>query len=116
MANQDSTVATAPRHIPRVAANPIPYWARDGKVDKSKEVFDQARVLNPSKDHSSCPSVRIIRGTYLSGAGDLRLPLGGILGLIQGVRAPYLPHLLRVRAINVNPSRVRLHRLRPLLA
>jgi inosose dehydratase len=30
------------RHIPRVAANPIPYWVRDGKVDKSKEVFDQA--------------------------------------------------------------------------
>ena len=30
------------RHRPRVAANPIPYWARDGEVDKSKEVFDQA--------------------------------------------------------------------------
>jgi inosose dehydratase len=30
------------RHMPRVAANPIPYWNRDGKVDKSKEVFDQA--------------------------------------------------------------------------
>jgi len=30
------------RRTPRVAANPIPYWARDGKVDKSKEVFDQA--------------------------------------------------------------------------
>ena len=42
MANHESTVVTAPRHIPRVAANPIPYWARDGKVDKSKEVFDQA--------------------------------------------------------------------------
>jgi inosose dehydratase len=26
----------------RVAANPIPYWVRDGKVDKSKAVFDQA--------------------------------------------------------------------------
>jgi inosose dehydratase len=25
-----------------VAANPIPYWVRDGRVDKSKEVFDQA--------------------------------------------------------------------------
>ena len=32
----------AARHTPRVAANPIPYWNRDGKVDKSKEVFDQA--------------------------------------------------------------------------
>jgi inosose dehydratase len=31
-----------PRHRPRVAANPIPYWVRDGVVDKSKEVFDQA--------------------------------------------------------------------------
>ena len=30
------------RRTPRVAANPIPYWVRDGKVDKSKEVFDQA--------------------------------------------------------------------------
>ena len=29
----------ASRHQPRVAANPIPYWARDGK---SKAVFDQA--------------------------------------------------------------------------
>ena len=42
IANQNSPAATAPRHRPRVAANPIPYWARDGKVDKSKEVFDQA--------------------------------------------------------------------------
>jgi inosose dehydratase len=31
-----------PRRRPRVAVNPIPYWSRDGKVDKSKEVFDQA--------------------------------------------------------------------------
>jgi inosose dehydratase len=31
-----------PRHKPRIAANPIPYWYRDGKVDKSKEAFDQA--------------------------------------------------------------------------
>src|SRR5215210_5988690 len=30
------------RHMPRVAANPIPYWSRDGKVDKSREVFEQA--------------------------------------------------------------------------
>jgi inosose dehydratase len=30
------------RHTPRVAANPIPYWVRDGQVNKSKEVFDQA--------------------------------------------------------------------------
>ena len=30
------------RQTPQVAANPIPYWARNGKVDKSKEVFDQA--------------------------------------------------------------------------
>jgi inosose dehydratase len=34
----DSTRAGS-RHQPRVAANPIPYWARDGK---SKAVFDQA--------------------------------------------------------------------------
>ncbi len=27
------------RHLPRVAANPIPYWSRDGKT---KEVFDRA--------------------------------------------------------------------------
>lgn len=27
---------------PRVAANPIPYWVRDGHVDKSREVFEQA--------------------------------------------------------------------------
>ena len=26
----------------RIAANPIPYWVRDGKVDKSEAVFDQA--------------------------------------------------------------------------
>ncbi|HET9872264.1 MAG TPA: sugar phosphate isomerase/epimerase [Propionibacteriaceae bacterium] len=30
------------RRTPRVAANPIPYWVRDGQVNKSKEVFDQA--------------------------------------------------------------------------
>ncbi len=30
------------RRRPRIAVNPIPYWSRDGKVDKSKEVFDQA--------------------------------------------------------------------------
>jgi len=30
------------RRRPQLAANPIPYWARDGKADKSKEVFDQA--------------------------------------------------------------------------
>jgi inosose dehydratase len=33
---------TSTRRTPRVAANPIPYWVRDGRVDKSKEVFDQA--------------------------------------------------------------------------
>ncbi|GMA18743.1 sugar phosphate isomerase/epimerase [Arsenicicoccus piscis] len=27
---------------PRISVNPIPYWARDGQVDKSKEVFDEA--------------------------------------------------------------------------
>ena len=31
-----------PRRTPRIAVNPIPYWSRDGKVDKSKEVFDEA--------------------------------------------------------------------------
>jgi inosose dehydratase len=31
-----------PRRRPRVAVNPIPYWSREGKVDKSKEVFDEA--------------------------------------------------------------------------
>jgi inosose dehydratase len=31
-----------PRRRPRIAVNPVPYWFRDGKVDKSKEVFDQA--------------------------------------------------------------------------
>lgn len=35
------TASTA-RRTPRVAANPIPYWVRDGKVDKSREVFEQA--------------------------------------------------------------------------
>lgn len=34
--------AGSPRRTPRIAANPIPYWYRDGKADKSKEVFDQA--------------------------------------------------------------------------
>lgn len=27
---------------PRIAVNPIPYWARDGVVDKSREVFEEA--------------------------------------------------------------------------
>ena len=27
---------------PRIAANPIPYWNRDGRTDKSRAVFDQA--------------------------------------------------------------------------
>jgi inosose dehydratase len=31
-----------PRRKPRVAVNPIPYWSREGKVDKSREVFDEA--------------------------------------------------------------------------
>lgn len=26
----------------RIAVNPIPYWARDGRVDKSREVFEEA--------------------------------------------------------------------------
>ena len=30
------------RRRARIAVNPVPYWFRDGKVDKSKEVFDQA--------------------------------------------------------------------------
>ena len=34
--------APALRRTPQVAANPIPYWVRDGKVDKSKEIFDEA--------------------------------------------------------------------------
>jgi inosose dehydratase len=39
---QAAATVPAVRRTPRLAANPIPYWARDGKVDKSKEVFDQA--------------------------------------------------------------------------
>jgi inosose dehydratase len=41
---EKATTMTVPttRHRPRVAANPIPYWLRDGVVDKSKEVFEQA--------------------------------------------------------------------------
>jgi inosose dehydratase len=35
------TAATQPR-TPKVAANPIPYWSRGGKTDKSKGVFDAA--------------------------------------------------------------------------
>jgi inosose dehydratase len=34
--------AGSPRRTPRIAANPISYWYRDGKAYKSKEVFDQA--------------------------------------------------------------------------
>ena len=30
------------RRSPRVAVNPVPYWVRDGRVDKSKEVFEEA--------------------------------------------------------------------------
>jgi len=26
----------------RIAANPIPYWSREGRVDKSRAVFDEA--------------------------------------------------------------------------
>ena len=33
---------TEARRTPRVAANPIPYWSRDGKTNKSREVFEQA--------------------------------------------------------------------------
>jgi inosose dehydratase len=40
--SQAASQPNGSRHHPRVAANPIPYWVRDGKVDKSKEVFDQA--------------------------------------------------------------------------
>jgi hypothetical protein len=39
----ETTAANDPsRRRPRIAVNPIPYWFREGKVDKSKEVFDQA--------------------------------------------------------------------------
>jgi inosose dehydratase len=34
--------ATSRRRTPKVAANPIPYWSRDGRNDKSREVFEQA--------------------------------------------------------------------------
>jgi inosose dehydratase len=34
--------AETPRRGPRIAVNPIPYWSRDGRVDKSREVFDEA--------------------------------------------------------------------------
>lgn len=37
-----STDVTTGRRQPQLAANPIPYWARDGQVDKSPEVFEQA--------------------------------------------------------------------------
>jgi len=30
------------RRTPQLAANPIPYWARDGQVDKSPAVFEEA--------------------------------------------------------------------------
>ena len=30
------------QHIPRLAVNPIAYWIRDGKVNKSREVFETA--------------------------------------------------------------------------
>ena len=33
---------SAPRHTPRVAANPIPYWSRGGVTDKSPAVFEEA--------------------------------------------------------------------------
>lgn len=42
MNNSTPPGAGSPRRRPRIAVNPIPYWFRDGKVDKSKEVFDQA--------------------------------------------------------------------------
>jgi inosose dehydratase len=33
---------SSPRRKLRIAANPILYWSRDGRIDKSKEVFDEA--------------------------------------------------------------------------
>ena len=39
---QTSPPESGRRRTRRVAANPIPYWSRDGKVDKSREVFEQA--------------------------------------------------------------------------
>jgi inosose dehydratase len=43
MSQTESTaVDTAERHRPRVAANPVGYWARDATVGKSKAVLDQA--------------------------------------------------------------------------
>lgn len=41
----DASAAAAgagPMHTPRIAANPIPYWVRDGVVDKSRAVFEEA--------------------------------------------------------------------------
>jgi inosose dehydratase len=40
--HQATQAEPTPRRTPQLAANPIPYWVRDGKVNKSKEVFDQA--------------------------------------------------------------------------
>jgi inosose dehydratase len=39
---QTSPPESGRRRTRLVAANPIPYWSRDGKVDKSREVFEQA--------------------------------------------------------------------------
>ncbi len=42
---------TQERHTPQLAVNPIAYWLVDGKVNKSKEVFDYTiEVDEPSVD------------------------------------------------------------------
>src|SRR6478609_5107707 len=42
MAPINSAKETTMTKTSQLAANPIPYWARDGKVDKSKAVFEEA--------------------------------------------------------------------------
>jgi inosose dehydratase len=38
----ETTPGATSLRTPRIAVNPIPYWSRNGKIDKSKEAFDQA--------------------------------------------------------------------------
>ena len=42
VAHERLSYSSAACHTPRVAVNPVPYWVRDGQVNKSREAFEEA--------------------------------------------------------------------------
>ena len=68
---QTAAGAGSPRRTPRIAANPIPYWSRDGKINKSKECSTKPSLTLQT---SASPQLR------LTSPGDVRQRVRGLIG------------------------------------